>query len=163
MQSHQPADYQCPFCRLVTALGNATLADAGSRTTPADVVWHDDRVTAFINAAFWPNNPGPVLVVPNEHHESIYTVPDDILAAVQVAGKRIAVAMKAAYGCDGTSFRQHNEPAGYQEVWHYHLHVFPRFDGGSVAAMPALQQDPRVFGFVHCRQLWPNTVTGTQW
>jgi histidine triad (HIT) family protein len=31
------------------------------------------------------------------------------------------------YDCLGTSFRQHNEPAGYQEVWHYHLHVFPRY------------------------------------
>ncbi|HEX3722191.1 MAG TPA: hypothetical protein VHV31_05340, partial [Nitrolancea sp.] len=30
-------------------------------------------------------------------------------------------------GCDGTSFRQHNEPAGNQEIWHYHLHVFPRY------------------------------------
>ncbi len=35
--------------------------------------------------------------------------------------------MKEGYGCEGTSFRQHNEPAGYQDVWHYHLHVFPRW------------------------------------
>ena len=35
--------------------------------------------------------------------------------------------MKAAFSCDGVSTRQHNEPAGYQEVWHYHLHVFPRY------------------------------------
>src|SRR2546421_613310 len=40
-----------------------------------------------------------------------------------------ALAMKTAYGCEGPSFRQHNEPAGYQEVWHYHLHVFPRYHG----------------------------------
>ena len=37
--------------------------------------------------------------------------------------------MKSGYGCDGVSTRQHNEPAGYQDVWHYHLHVFPRFAG----------------------------------
>jgi histidine triad (HIT) family protein len=42
--------------------------------------------------------------------------------------------MKAAYGCDGTSTRQHNEPAGHQEVWHYHLHVFPRFMGDGLYA-----------------------------
>ncbi len=35
--------------------------------------------------------------------------------------------MKAAYGCDGVSTRQHNEPAGNQDVWHFHLHVFPRY------------------------------------
>ena len=54
---------------------------------------------------------------------------DGVLAAVQIAGKRIALALRTAYGCEGTSFRQHNEPAGGQEVWHYHLHVFPRYLG----------------------------------
>ncbi|HUR08563.1 MAG TPA: HIT domain-containing protein, partial [Nonomuraea sp.] len=93
------------------------------------MVWHDDTVTAFINAAFWPANPGHVLVVPNGHYENIYDIPDDVLGAVQVTGKRVALALKIAYGCHGTSFRQHNEPAGYQEVWHYHLHVFPRHHG----------------------------------
>jgi histidine triad (HIT) family protein len=71
--------------------------------------------------------PGPRPGRPNVHYENIYEIPDDVLGSVQVAGKRIALALKATYGCDGTSFRQHNEPAGYQEVWHYHLHVFPRY------------------------------------
>jgi histidine triad (HIT) family protein len=35
--------------------------------------------------------------------------------------------MKALYNCDGTSTRQHNEPDGNQDVWHYHVHVFPRY------------------------------------
>jgi len=121
--SHQPEGYACPFC--LVAAGQDGEADW---TKQSDVVWHDDRVTAFINAAWWPANPGHVLVVPNEHYENIYDIPDGILGAVQVAGKRVALAMKTAYGCEGTSFRQHNEPAGYQEVWHYHLHVFPRYE-----------------------------------
>ncbi len=40
---------------------------------------------------------------------------------------QIALALKALYGCDGVSTRQHNEPAGSQDVWHYHLHVTPRY------------------------------------
>jgi histidine triad (HIT) family protein len=124
VQSHEPAEYQCPFCRLA-----AELKHGGDWSRLTDVVWHDSVVTAFMNRAFWPANHGPVLVIPNEHYENVYTVPDEILAAVQVVGKRIALAMKAAYGCDGTSFRQHNEPAGSQDVWHYHLHVFPRYEG----------------------------------
>jgi histidine triad (HIT) family protein len=39
----------------------------------------------------------------------------------------MAIAIRSTYGCDGTSTRQHNEPAGYQDVWHYHVHVFPRY------------------------------------
>jgi len=122
--SHQPEGYVCPFCRV--AAGHD-----GERhhTKQTDVVYRDETVTAWINSAWWPANSGHVLVVPNAHYENIYEIPDDVLGAVQVTGKRIALALKAAYGCDGTSFRQHNEPAGYQEVWHYHLHVFPRYDG----------------------------------
>jgi histidine triad (HIT) family protein len=124
VHSHQPADYQCRFCRRAAELNNG-----GDWSKLTDTVWHDSVVTAFMNRAFWPANPGPVLVIPNEQYENVYVVPDEVLAAVQVVGKRIALAMKAAYGCDGTSFRQHNEPAGSQTVWHYHLHVFPRYHG----------------------------------
>ena len=119
---HQPPGYRCPFCRV--AAGEDLRDDF---TKQADVVLRDGAVTAFVAFAWWPANAGHVLVVPNEHHENVHTIPDQVLAAVQVAGKRVALALKAAYGCDGTSFRQHNEPAGGQDVWHYHLHVFPRY------------------------------------
>ena len=125
--SHQPAGYRCPMCRIVAG---EDLPDNG--TKQADVVWRDGEVTAFVSSAWWPANPGHVLVVPNEHVENVYAIPDALLAAVQIAGKRIALALKAAYGCDGTSFRQHNEPGGNQEVWHYHLHVFPRYLGDNL-------------------------------
>jgi histidine triad (HIT) family protein len=122
--SHEPPGYNCPFCRVVAG---EDLRDSYTKQT--DVVYRDEMVTAFVSSAWWPDNAGHVLVVPNEHFENVYDIPDDVLAAVQVAGKRIARAIRASYGCEGTSFRQHNEPAGYQEVWHYHLHVFPRYHG----------------------------------
>ena len=120
--THRPAGYQCPFCRVV-----AGEDLPGDYTQRSDVVLRDAEVTAFISSAWWPENAGHVLVVPNDHHENVYDIPASALAAVQVAGQRIAVALKAVYGCDGTSFRPHNEPAGNQEVWHYHLHVSPRY------------------------------------
>jgi diadenosine tetraphosphate (Ap4A) HIT family hydrolase len=39
-----------------------------------------------------------------------------------------ALALKTAFDCPGVSTRQHNEPAGNQDVWHLHVHVFPRFE-----------------------------------
>ncbi|HEY8597563.1 MAG TPA: HIT domain-containing protein [Thermomicrobiales bacterium] len=98
------------------------------------MVFRDDVVTAFICTAWWPENHGHVLVVPNAHYEHIYAIPDDVLAAVQIVGKQIALALRATYGCDGTSFRQHNERGADQEVWHYHLHVFPRYQGDRLYA-----------------------------
>ena len=47
--------------------------------------------------------------------------------------------MKEAYSCDGISTRQHNEPAGNQDVWHYHLYVFPRYAGDGLYSAERLR------------------------
>lgn len=101
----------------------------GEAMAGSDVILRTEAITAFISPRWWPKNPGSVLVIPNEHYENVYSIPDDLLHQVQSVGKRVALAMKAGYQCDGTSFRQHNEPAGNQDVWHYRLHVFPRYRG----------------------------------
>ena len=89
-------------------------------------------VTAMISFQQWPNNAGHVLVVPNEHFENLYVLPDHLGARIHELSRKLALAMKNAYDCDGVSTRQHNEPAGDQEVWHYHQHVFPRYRGDAL-------------------------------
>jgi len=87
----------------------------------------NDEVLAFISPKWWVNNPGNVIIVPKQHVENVYDISDDLLAKVQVVAKKVAIAMKEVYACDGVSMRQHNEPAGNQDTWHYHLHIFPRW------------------------------------
>ena len=70
-----------------------------------------------------------MIVVPTAHSENLYEVPYDVGGDLFAAARRAALALKAAYGCPGTSTRQHNEPGGDQEVWHFHWHVFPRWPG----------------------------------
>jgi histidine triad (HIT) family protein len=130
LHSHQPENYACPFCETVQGIDRED-----PWTKHSDIVLQTETVTAFISPRWWPNNPGNVLVVPNDHYENIYSIPDDLLHQVQSIGKRVALAMKEGYRCDGTSFRQHNEPSGNQEVWHYHLHVFPRHPGDDLYRM----------------------------
>ena len=120
MYNHAPAGYDCPFCEIASQLENHL-------TRREDLIYHDDRVTAFINLARWPNNPGSALVIPNVHYENIYDLPLKYATAIHDLARAIALAMKTTYPCDGISTRQHNEPAGSQDVWHYHLHVFPRY------------------------------------
>jgi histidine triad (HIT) family protein len=43
--------------------------------------------------------------------------------------REVAIGMRRTYDCEGVSTRQHNEPTGYQDAWHYHVHVFPRYEG----------------------------------
>jgi histidine triad (HIT) family protein len=68
-----------------------------------------------------------VIVTPTDHFENLYQIPDSTLAAVYSTAKRMALALRAAYRCDGTSTRQHNEPGARQDVWHFHVHVYPRY------------------------------------
>ena len=124
MYNHAPEGYVCPFCLIAAGVENEHVL-----TRPSDVIWQDDEVSAFISSHQWPNNAGHVVVIPNEHFENIYDLPLEAATAIQACVRSVALAMKAAYGCDGTSMRQHNEPAGNQDVWHYHMHVFPRYAG----------------------------------
>lgn len=122
MFGHEPAGYGCPFCALVAGV-DSEVSDQ------QDIVARTDEAVAFIAARWWPNNHGHVLVVPTEHHESLYDLPAPCGHAVHDLVQRVAVALRQTYGCDGTSTRQHNEPEGGQDVWHYHVHVFPRYKG----------------------------------
>jgi histidine triad (HIT) family protein len=99
------------------------------RNARSDIVWQDRQTTAFVSPKWWNASPAHVLVIPNEHFENLYGIPEDVLGAVYATAKRVARALKVAYGCQGTSTRQHNEPAGGQDVFHFHVHVYPRSEG----------------------------------
>lgn len=121
--SHQPDHYECPFCRIVSGVEKDNKG-----TKQKDIIYQNNDVTAFIASKWWPNNKGHVLVVPNEHFENIYELPSVMAAEIHKVAQLTALAMKDTYKCDGISTRQHNEPAGNQDVWHYHLHVYPRYE-----------------------------------
>ena len=122
MFNHQPKDYVCPFCNLIAGNDN-------EYSKQQDIVFRNNFTTAFITPKWWVNNPGHVLVVPNRHCENIYDIQDEQIAEVYKVVKKLAIAIRSTYNCDGTSTRQHNEPAGNQDVWHFHVHVFPRYEG----------------------------------
>ncbi len=125
MYNHEPKDYQCPFCHLVKG-------EPDEINSLNDIVLQNELITAYVSPKWWPNIKGNVLIIPNKHFENLYDLPDEYGHAVFDAQKAIAIALKEVYKCDGTSTRQHNEPAGHQEVWHYHLHVFPRYKGDNL-------------------------------
>ena len=122
MISHRPINYTCPFCKVVQGLESDDV-----QTKQDDIIVKNDYVTAFIASSWWPNNKGHVLIVPNKHYENIYEIPDEYIYEVHRLEKQVAIALKKVYKCDGVSSRQHNEPDGNQDVWHYHLHIFPRY------------------------------------
>ncbi len=130
--THAPPGYRSPFLDVVEG-----LETPGTLSKERDVFYRDAQLTAFIAAARYQKAGGNALVVPNVAYENLYAIPDDLLCALHVFSKRLAVAFKTVYRCDGVMLRQHNEPAGSQDVWHYHLHVIPRFENdGFYATLP---------------------------
>lgn len=126
MYNHEPQHYVCPLCQI--ARGEKT--DRGSQEE--DVIFRDEAITAFIAGKWWRSNPGHVVIMPNKHIEHIYDMPEETGHKIFDFSKKVTIALKETYRCEGTSIRQHNEPAGNQDVWHYHLHVFPRYEGDNL-------------------------------
>ena len=124
MYNHEPEGYLCPFCSLIRGIEGEHVCSVQS-----DIVYCDEMVTALIGSHQWPNNHGNVIIVPNKHFENIYDLPVAYASHIHRIARLIALAFKEVYDCDGVSTRQHNEPAGNQDVWHYHLHVTPRYAG----------------------------------
>jgi histidine triad (HIT) family protein len=120
MHNHEPVDYNCPFCRFLAGLEDELNAKS-------DIIYDTEDVMAVVAPRWWANNPGSVLIFPKKHAENLYNIPENLLVDVSLAAKTIAIAIRETYGCDGVSTRQHNEPAGGQDVWHFHMHIFPRY------------------------------------
>jgi histidine triad (HIT) family protein len=124
MYNHASDNYICPFCLIVQGIENEHAL-----TKQDDIVYQDNYITAFISAGWFENNKGHVIIIPNKHFENIYDLPSEYSHRIHDLEREVAIAFKEVYHCDGVSSRQHNEPCGNQDVWHYHLHVFPRYQG----------------------------------
>src|SRR5262245_37497164 len=126
MYNHEPKDYICSYCQIARGEEREESDQRGG------VIFRNELITAFIARHWWRSNPGHVIVIPNQHAENIYDIPEEIGHGIFDFSKQAAIALKQTYKCDGTSLRQHNEPAGNQHIWHYHLHIFPRYEGDNL-------------------------------
>ena len=109
----------CSFCNIVL------------RKDQASIIYEDDCVLAFMD--LHPANVGHTLVVPREHWETIYDIPEKVLADLFAVVKRVSVAVKKTVGAEGISILQFNERAAGQSVRHFHVHVIPRSRGDTIS------------------------------
>ena len=108
------AEADCVFCKIV----------AGE--VPAQRVDEDEHTVAFMDLNPWTR--GHALVVPRNHTPNLYEIDDEELARVNAAARRLALRMRERLGCDGINVLNSCEPAAWQSVFHFHLHVIPRYD-----------------------------------
>jgi histidine triad (HIT) family protein len=109
-----PTDPDCLFCKIV----------AGD--IPSTRVDEDERTVAFMDIN--PATRGHALVVPREHYRDLFDVPADELAAVMETAQRLAGRVRDRLGADGVNLLNSCGPAAWQTVFHFHVHVIPRYD-----------------------------------
>jgi histidine triad (HIT) family protein len=99
----------CIFCKIIR------------REAPGYIISESDRVVVFVSRH---NDP---LVVPKKHIKDIYDLDDETGSAVMSELIRIARAVRRGLRCEGVYITQANEPAAGQDVFHFHIHVYPRW------------------------------------
>ena len=104
----------CIFCKIV----------AGE--LPSETVQEDQHTVAFMDVNPWTR--GHALVIPRNHSPNIYEVGDEDLQHTAIAAKQLAVRVKERLRCDGVNVLNASEPAAWQSVFHFHMHVIPRYD-----------------------------------
>ncbi len=110
---------------------------------PSSIVYKDDQCMAFMDIQ--PVNPGHVLVASNQHAASLADLNMEIGAQMFRVAQRIAAALRASgVKCEGVNFFLADGAAAFQDVFHVHLHVFPRYsgDGFSLQFSPAYYNRP---------------------
>ncbi len=105
----------CIFCRIVR--GEA----------PGHLVWQDEMVAAFMD--IYPSSRGHVLVVPRRHAVTVWDLTAQEAGAVMQAAWRIAHALRRVLQPAGLNLLQSNGAVAGQQVFHFHLHLIPRYGG----------------------------------
>ena len=104
----------CIFCKIA----------AGE--LPSETVQEDEHTVAFMDINPWTR--GHALVIPRNHSPNLYEVGEDDLRRTSSAAKRLALRMRERLRCDGVNLLNASEPAAWQTVFHFHMHVIPRYD-----------------------------------
>ena len=104
----------CIFCAIVA--GDA----------PAQIVDSDEHTVAFMDIA--PATPGHALVIPRDHHADLIEIPADALERTTRAAQRLAEQMKQTLAPAGFNLINACGRAAWQTVFHFHLHVIPRYE-----------------------------------
>jgi histidine triad (HIT) family protein len=108
------ADPDCLFCGIV----------AGS--IPSETIDSDERTVAFMDIN--PATPGHALVVPREHSADLLEIGDEDLTATMLAAQRLSRRMKDVLEADGIDLINACGAAAWQTVFHFHIHVVPRYE-----------------------------------
>ncbi len=109
-------DKDCIFCKIANG------------EIPSSTVYEDEDFRVILDLG--PAAKGHALILPKEHFKDVCELDPAVAAKVLPLGAKIGTAMKKSLGCAGFNLVQNNGEAAGQTVFHFHVHVIPRYEGG---------------------------------
>nr|WP_317361986.1 HIT family protein [uncultured Blautia sp.] len=104
---------ECIFCKIAKG------------EIPSATLYEDEEFRVILDLG--PANKGHALILPKAHYENLYDLPDEMAAHAMILAKKIATKMKGILNCDGYNLVQNNGEAAGQTVFHFHMHLIPRY------------------------------------
>ena len=108
----------CVFCKI------------SNRQVPASFIYEDEDVFGIMSLD--QPNPYKVLIIPRDHIENLYDLSETDTARIFQVTVKVARAIRKVSGCEGLNLVQSNGCAGQQDVFHFHLHLIPRWQGDDI-------------------------------
>ena len=122
-------DENCIFCKI--ACGEI----------PSRTIYENEDFRVILDLA--PATKGHALILPKNHYKNLYELSDETAAKVLPLAKKMAVTMTQKLGCDGFNIIQNNNEIAGQTVFHFHVHLIPRYndDGQNLVMKPTEMTD----------------------
>lgn len=108
----------CIFCKIANG------------EIPSAALYEDEKFRVILDLG--PASKGHALILPKAHYADIYEIPEDLAGEAYQLAAKMAKKMTAALGCDGFNIVQNNKEAAGQTVFHFHMHLIPRYAGDQV-------------------------------
>lgn len=118
-------DDNCIFCKLANG------------DIPTNTIYEDESYRAILDMS--PATKGHALIIPKSHYRNLYDLPESKAGEVFTLAKRLVDKMKERLGADGFNIVQNNEETAGQTVFHFHMHLIPRYknDGQRINWKPS--------------------------
>lgn len=122
-------DDNCIFCKIANG------------EIPTATLFEDEDFRVILDLG--PATKGHALILPKNHFANLFEIPEEVEAKAFVLAKKIATKMKKVFACDGVNIVQNNGIAAGQTVFHFHIHLIPRYeqDGAGVSWKPGTLTD----------------------
>ena len=117
-------DTNCIFCKIANG------------EIPSKTLYEDEDFRVILDLG--PASKGHALILPKNHYANLYELPEETAGEVMKLAKRMAAQMTERLGCEGFNLVQNNGELAGQTVFHFHMHLIPRYreDGQKIGWKP---------------------------